>query len=245
MTNYINSITVEGTSYPIGPLKLDDYDNIVSHNINLQSQQRSNVIIGNSSFELDPSTTTFRNNIIIGRPSLDTITNNSNNVIIGNGSNLVCITSESLNCKFNGVGLDISRGHIGVGPLSVGVHYISTEHNYITLSGPTNIYAIGSCVIPSYSGDVLGFAHVSFSYSATQDNPCIKIFSVSGDTIGYSDAMEYRTGVGDIYQNVPIVGFCVVSSERTSRLYFGVCSQYSVYSNLDLTVYTYAWPAPI
>lgn len=247
MTNYINSITLEdGNTYPIGPLKLDNYANIVSHNIDLSSKFNNNVIIGSTSIDYDPllTTNTISNNIIIGDPNV-VLNNYSNNIVVGHSDNYIHVYTGSNNfvkLALNNVSISIDNSSLNIGPLQMSYKRISQQDAVILtgIVGPVDIYALGSCTLTGTDYNdgiyqVTGYTHAEVWYS--YDGEVNKSY-YSIPTLYPAMQYSYYDMTGGDRKSSPTVGFSV----SDNSIYCAVGYDSFRATSLNLHVYIYSRP---
>ena len=250
MTNYINSITLEdGSTYNVGPLKIDDYGNIVKYDNNLSSKFNSNTIIGSDSISYHYllNNSSIHDNIIIGDPNVE-LQHPTSNIVVGHSDTYVHTFSDS---SERGVILKTGNASVGVtneglwlGPLSIDRITRSTS-GYIGFRGPMDIYAVGTCVCrigdldeSIWSGQVTGYTHAEV------------IVTTNGDNIAYSYSIPlsypafyvgndyYYDLTGGYMKSFPAVGF----STQGSRIHVNAGFQQWLASSISLDIYVYARP---
>lgn len=250
MTNYINSIELDGTVYTVGPLKVDDYDNIVSQSVQLSSKFSSNTIIGSDSISyhylLDDSS--IYSNIVIGDPSVS-VRYPTSNIVVGHGDTYMHTFSDSSErgviLKTGNASLGVTNDGLWLGPLSMGRINMSTS-GYIGFQGPIDVYAVGTCVCriseldeSIWSGQVTGYTHAEVNIIDEGDHVTYEYNIPTSYQAFYIGNDYYYDLTGGQLKGCPTVGF----STQGSRIYVNAGFQQWVASSMDLDLYIYKRPA--
>lgn len=232
MTNYINSITLEdGSTYNIGPFKIDDSSNIVYHDYSAPSSVSSNVIIGSPVLP----NSSIHNNIIIGNPSIEGAV--SDTILIGNSNFTIKVTSSSATVNnILGVSGAVGGGYVHAGPLALYYQVVNEPCVVYTGLSPATIYAAG--IVSFDNGTVATVCGGVYVY------PCdIDLLCISGPW--------YSEIEGSYCYNIfPVdgirFGFCQVESSSVSFK----CADYTLdpyahdptgnLASCNITIYTYA-----
>ena len=251
MTNYINSITLEdGSTYNVGPLKIDDYDNIVRYDNNLSSKFSSNTIIGSESISyhylLDNSS--IYSNIIIGDPNVE-VQHPTSNIVVGHSDTYVHTFSDS---SERGVILKTGNASIGVTTSSLWLGPLGMEHialsapGYIGFQCPIDVYAVGTCTCPItntdqdiWTGQVTGYTHAEVIIIDEGDHVTYEYSIPTLYQAFYSGNDYYYDLTGGDLKRCPAVGF----STQGSRISVNVGFQQWLATSMDLDIYIYKRPA--
>lgn len=210
MTNYINTITLNQETYPIGPYKIDDYGNTVQYGVSLVSNFQSNILFTGSlsySDTIANSESSVTNMIVIG-PSVKATHSSSSQIWIGNDNFKIGMTSDSAIIG-NGVAITgVSRGAVMAGGFTAGYVMRSTP-GFIDVDIPATVYAVGKAWFGNDYFEVGNYTYISYSNNSSS-------ISMDGTSIGdYYCMIPLLPITGNEY--LPTVGFKI--SERTTNVY--------------------------
>lgn len=213
MTNYINSITVENVTYPIGPFWIDNSNNIVNRDTVLSDTFSSNIIICHSHDHYSLDSVVRQSNIIVGDPSLNSEFSLVSNVIVGHENAHIAIGSSvdvpyvhlSAGGAFIGIEAGstrisnqlVGKAELTIGPITV-TRLPSLPGSSIVTDGnigPLNIYAFGSCTYSNASYQIVGYVHAAVSYS-TVDDVQKPGYVITGGTMGTLNNVYYKCDLG-------------------------------------------------
>lgn len=232
MTNYINSIELNGDTYAVGPFSVDTSNNIIGwFNSTTSIQGSNNVIIGGT------NSISGSNNVIIATPDANTVLSDNSNVVLATSSNSLCVAPSSISI---GNAVRISHNTIVLGAMACtyNTEPITLTHSYplarIDATIPCTIFLIGhvNCYYNENSYSQMyatASTHIYYSTAGARVVEGVKVGTIDGVSLyAYTPSIHTYFGFSASSDGFIYVGNSSVNYSVSGNYHNCVVDTYTV-----------------